>query len=242
MFIKPTWSAPENIKACTTLRIGGVSPSPYDSFNLAEHVDDTAENVQQNREILKKELGLVNEPIWINQTHSAISIEAKPDNRHVEADASFTSQPNQVCVVLTADCLPILICNEQGTEVAAIHAGWRGLAYGVIASTLSKLNSPRSSLKAWLGPAISASNYEVGAEVRKAFLDAHPEADFAFLPSPNQRWLADLYALARLILVKEGIRSIDGGNFCTFAESERFYSYRRDGQLTGRMASLIWIA
>jgi YfiH family protein len=241
MFLQPEWPAPSHIKAYTTLRTGGVSLAPYESFNLAEHVGDTVEHVYQNREILKKELHLSNEPFWITQTHSTIALKASAKNRHAEADASYTNEPNEACVVLTADCLPILLCDEKGTQVAAIHAGWRGLLNGIIPSTLKHFTSSSQDLLAWLGPAISAANYEVGDEMRDAFLKTLPECSFAFLPSPNQKWLADLYALARLSLLKQGITSIYGGNFCTYADPARFYSYRREGSKTGRMASLIWI-
>lgn len=242
MYIQPIWPASKKIKAFTTLRSGGISPSPYHSLNLAEHVNDTEENVLKNREILKEALKLPQEPIWITQTHSTVAVKAVCENRNAPADASYSDEVNQICAVLTADCLPILLCNKQGTEVAAIHAGWRGLLNGIIDSTLKNLHSAPEDMLAWLGPCISQLNFEVGNEVRDSFLQILAEAEFAFLPSPNQRWLADLYALARLQLVKQGVSSIYGGGFCTYAESKRFYSYRRDGSQTGRMASLIWIS
>lgn len=241
-YLKPDWPAPSCISAFTTLRFGGVSQPPYDTFNLADHVNDSSEHVKKNREILKKDLGLINEPIWIEQTHSSIAIEATSAHRDCEADASFTKQPHQVCVILTADCLPLLVCNKKGTEVAAIHAGWKGLANGVIVSTLEKLHSSPEELLVWLGPAISAAHYEVGDEVRQAFIETIPNAESAFMPSPRQRWLADLYTLAKLQMNQLGVTAIYGGNHCTYADPERFYSYRRDGVETGRMASLIWIS
>lgn len=240
-FIQPQWPAPSHIKAYTTLRSGGFSESPFDQFNLAEHVGDHTTHVQANRELLKKQLKLPNDPIWIQQVHGTQVVQALPENKEQEADAVFSHEANQVCAILTADCLPILICNQKGTQVAAIHAGWRGLVNGVIESTLTAMQAKNENLLVWLGPAISPANFEVGNEVREQFIDKHAEAIHAFIPSPNQRWLADLYALARLRLLKQGVTAIYGGGFCTYADSKRFYSYRRDGK-TGRMASLIWIS
>lgn len=242
MFITPNWPAKTNVKAFTTLRKGGVSQKPFDEFNLAEHVGDHPEHVKTNRDILKRELGIPNEPIWINQIHGIKAIKAIPENTNQDADASYTNSCNQVCVILTADCLPILLCDKAGKHVAAIHAGWRGLAHGIIESTLTALDLPSSEILVWLGPAISATNYEVGDEVRQEFLTRYPGSEFAFRPSPTKRWLADLYGLARYCFLKQGISTIYGGEYCTFGEKERLYSYRRDGAKTGRMASLIWIS
>jgi YfiH family protein len=241
MFITPTWPAPKNIHAYTTLRHGGLSEKPYDCFNLAQHVGDQPEHVQANRQLLKKELNLLIEPIWLQQTHSTIAVKATPENREMEADASYTNQAHHTCVVLTADCLPLLVCNRDGTHIAAIHAGWRGLLNGVIESTLHALSLPPEELLVWLGPAIGPAHYETGDEVREQFIHQHPNAINAFSPSPNNRWLADLYALARLRLYHFGITAIYGGELCTYADN-RFYSYRRDGGKTGRIATLIWIS
>jgi YfiH family protein len=241
LFIQPKWPAPAHIKACTTLRTGGVSQHPYDQFNLGDHVGDRLEHLIQNREILKNNLGLTQEPIWIRQTHSTIAIEATTENAGKEADASFTNQANQTCIILTADCLPILLCHRDGNTVAAIHAGWRGLANGIIENTLEKIQSPREDWLVWLGPAISSKCYEVGDEVREQFIRHMPQAETAFHPSPNKRWMADLYELARMRLRNEGIQQIYGGEYCTYSDPTLFYSYRRDGEKTGRMASLIWI-
>lgn len=241
MFITPNWPAPESICAVTTTRLGGVSVSPYDQFNLAEHVGDLGEHVLANREILRNKLNLPAEPTWINQIHSAIAISAHPTNTGKEADATYTHERKQVCAILTADCLPLLICSKQGSHVAAIHAGWRGLATGVIAATLRGLQLAGSELLAWLGPAIGGANYEVGHEVREQFIQHDPQLAAAFTPSPNQRWLADLYTIAKLQLAALGVTQVYGGEFCTFSDKKRFYSYRRDGSQTGRMASLIWI-
>lgn len=239
MFISPCWAVPSHIKAVTTTRRGGVSTKPFDTFNLGDHVGDDHIAVEKNREILKQTLSLPQDPIWLKQTHSNIAIEAHPENQYKEADASFTDKVNQICVVLTADCLPILLCNKEGTSVAAIHAGWRGLMKGVIESTLKSL--PSSEWLAWLGPAIGPQHFEVGNEVREQFIDSHPEDTHAFVPSKNQRWLANIYTLAKTRLNKLGILKIYGGNYCTYSDSDAFYSYRRDGEKTGRLASLIWI-
>jgi YfiH family protein len=241
MFIEPNWPAPKHIKAYTSLRTGGVSQMPYDQFNLGDHVGDDAHKVAANREILKKTLQLPNDPIWIQQVHGVDVVAATPENKERAADASFTNENQQICAVLTADCLPILLCDRKGTHVAAIHAGWRGLLNGVIETTLATMNLDTHEILAWLGPAIGPNHFEVGNEVRDAFLNHNSEASTAFKPSPNQRWMADLYALARMRLAKQGITAIYGGDYCTYTDANLFYSYRRDGGKTGRMATLIWI-
>jgi YfiH family protein len=242
-FLIPDWPAPTNVKAYTTLRMRlGVSQAPYQQFNLAAHVGDSLANVQQNRLLLKQHLALPAEPTWIKQTHSQIALSAESFNLDQEADATYAQQPNQVCIILTADCLPILICDRAGNQVAAIHAGWRGILSGIIENTLKKLTAKPEELLVWLGPAISQSNYEVGDEMRDLFLQDNPTSEVAFIPSTsNKRWLASLNELARLRLQAQGVASIYGGDHCTFADSKRFFSYRRDGQQTGRIASLIWI-
>lgn len=238
--IKPNWPAPACVKAFTTMRLGGVSLPPYHQMNLAAHVGDQAESVNINRALLKKQLNLPADPTWIQQTHSTIVLPASPDNTEKEADATLTDQSERICVVLTADCLPILVCHRKGTHVAAIHVGWRGLLGGIIENTLTALNLPPQELLIWLGPAISAQHYEVGEEVRNAFLVTDPDTHQAFSPSPQKRWLADLYTLARLRLRKMGATAIYGGEYCTYSNKECFFSYRRDGEKTGRMASLIY--
>ena len=239
--ITPNWPAPTNIKAYTTLRTGGVSPAPYHSFNLAEHVGDDALNVAANRKILSDTLRLHSNPIWLEQTHSTIVIAASPDIQGKEADAAFTNEANRICVIMTADCLPILICNQSGSHVAAIHAGWRGLANGIIEKTLQAMQLPPQEILIWLGPAIGPNTFEVGAEVRERFITKYPEAANEFLASTNQKWLGNLYGLARLHFNKQGVTQIYGGDFCTFTDKDRFFSYRRDNGKTGRMASLIWL-
>ncbi len=229
-YIQPNWPAPPHIKAYTTLRNSGVSTTNEDKNNRI------------NLDFLVQLLALPNKPIKINQTHSTIALPALPENQNKEADAIFTSHPNQVCLVSTADCLPVLLTNRQGTTVAAIHAGWRGLANGIIPKTIQTLNLPGSDLFAWLGPAISQPCYEVGHEVREQFLDKDPASASAFIPSVNARWLANLYAIARLQLTKLDVTAIYGGDHCTYSDKTRFFSYRGDGMILGSMATLIWIS
>ncbi len=226
-FIEPNWPAPANVKAYTTLRDSGVS-----TLNKNNRID---------LDRLMQLLGLPQKPIKINQTHSTIALAALPENCNKEADAVFTNQPNQVCLVSTADCLPILVTNRQGSIAAAIHAGWRGLAKGIISHTLQTLNLPGADLLAWLGPAISQPCYEVGDEVREQFLATYPASISAFIPSIQGHWLVDLYAIARLQLAQLGVGAIYGGEYCTFSDPARFFSYRRDGKILGSMATLIWI-
>lgn len=242
MFIKPHWPASQKIKAYTTLRTGGFSSPPYNDFNLAMDLDDNINDVEKNRLLLQQILHLPAEPIWIKQVHGNTVIPAISENRFKIADASFSNQPNNICTILTADCLPILLCDRQASVVAAIHAGWRGLNNGIIKETLSAINIQNKDVLAWLGPAISQTCFEVGEEVRDLFIQNDPDFTVAFIPSPHGRWLADLYCLARLQLNKLGITSIYGGDQCTFSNKSQFFSYRRDGAKTGRMASLIWIS
>lgn len=237
-FIFPDWPAPKNIKSATTTRAGGYSQTPFDSFNLASHVEDKPDHVKQNRDLLIQELQLPSEPVWLEQVHSATAIDTL--NKNNKADASYTKQKNTVCVVMTADCLPVLFCNKQGTQVAAAHAGWRGLADGILESTLEAMNENPAELMAWMGPAIGAKVFEVGDEVRDAFIKVLPQAEQAFTQIRPGHWLADMYLLARQRLEQQGVTEIHGGGYCTYTEKDRFYSYRRDGK-TGRMASLIWI-
>lgn len=240
--LTPDWPALPHIKAYTTLRTGGLSHVPYDTFNIAAHVGDDEIRVQANRALLKSTLGYTSEPIWLDQIHSPIALPALPENIGKKADAAYTSLPQHICLVMTADCLPVLVCDREGTHVAAIHAGWRGLLYGVIENTLAAMQIPAEKVLVWLGPAIGAKVYEIGDEVRQLFVDADPNSQQAFIPSHNaDHWMADLYALAKMRLQRSGIHQIYGGQFCTFTQKELFFSYRRDGNKTGRMASLIYI-
>ncbi len=241
LVIRPDWPAPSQIKAYTTLREGGVSLAPYHNFNLGMHTGDNPIDVSTNRRRLKTVLGIPSEPIWLNQTHSAIVLPALLTHLNQEADATYTDELNRVCIVLTADCLPILLCHHSGSHVAAIHAGWRGLVKGIISETLTALKLPPEECIAWLGPAIGPEAFEVGNIVRQLFIQCEPETATAFIPSPNGKWLGNLYTLARCFLQKQGVTHIYGGTYCTYSEKSRFFSYRRDGEKTGRMASLIWI-
>lgn len=240
-FIAPDWPAPENIKALVTTRQGGTSLSPFDSFNLGLHVGDIPEHVMRNRQQLQQRLATTHAPQWLQQIHGCSVIESKADGSVPEADACFTSAVGLPCSVMTADCLPVLFCTAAGDRVAAAHAGWRGLADGVLEATVSKLQVPAHELLVWLGPAIGPQQFEVGDDVRDAFLSFSAECDGAFVAHSNKpnHWFADLYMLARIRLQAKSIGQIYGGDFCTFSDQKRFFSYRRDG-VTGRMASLIW--
>lgn len=234
-WLLPDWPAPANICAGTTLRHGGISPPPYDSLNLGDHVDDNPGAVAKNRQ----RLGLPTEPVWLKQTHSTRIVDAaRCAPGQIEADGSYTTQPRIICAVLSADCLPILICDKKGTQVAAVHAGWRGLAAGIIETAVEKFSDNYSELLVWLGPAIGPDHYEVGHEVREIFMRHDSAAKTAFIAQQG-KWRMDIYTLARQRLNALGLTGIYGGNHCTYREQEHFYSYRRDG-VTGRMASLIW--
>ena len=238
--IYPKWPVIAHVKAVTTTRNAGVSTGPYKSLNLAAHVGDAADAVRQNRLFLQDTLSLPRQPAWLHQVHGDCVVNAAQSGTCPSADASFTDQPRVVCAVLTADCLPVLFCDRGGTRVAAAHAGWRGLAGGVLESTVRALDTEPGRLMAWLGPAIGAGAFEVGGEVRQAFVEQHAEAAGAFLARSHGHWLADVYQLARIRLRASGVTALYGGGFCTYSDRQHFYSYRRDG-VTGRMASLIWL-
>lgn len=238
--IIPDWDAPPTVKAIITTRNGGVSDAPYAEMNLGDHVGDAPDAVTQNRAILR--LMLPNEPAWLKQVHGVHVANAdKLADGVIEADACVTHSANNVCAVMTADCLPVLLCNEVGTVVGAAHAGWRGLVSGVIERTVKAMNVPPVSLMAYLGPAIGPGAFEVGEDVRHAFMKHDPAAQGAFAPHGAEKWLADIYLLARQRLAALGITRIHGGDFCTYTDADHFFSYRRDG-VTGRMASLIWLS
>lgn len=243
--IKPDWNAPENVHAFTTTRIGEFSLKPYDSFNLAHHVNDDINKVKKNRKRLIEFANLPSEPIWLNQTHStrALNLDMERDQAPiVDSDASYTTKKNIVSAVLTADCLPILFCNNKGTEVASCHAGWKGLLDGVITSTVNALSSNPEDIMAWFGPAIGRDSFEVGEELKQEFIAKNKANEIAFrrIESAKDKFYSDIYQLARLELNNLGIESIFGGEYCTVKQEELFYSYRRDN-VTGRMASLIWL-
>lgn len=237
-WLQPDWPAPPNVHAAATLRTGGVSLGKHASLNLATHVGDDPDAVSQNRERVKAMLTLPSEPVWLNQCHSNRAIEATiPTETPAQADASYTVRPDVVCTVLTADCLPLLVCAADGSEVAAIHAGWRGLLDSIIDNTINALQS--RDVLVWLGPAIGPECFEVGDEVRSAFVGKLNEYANAFKQHSKDKCLADIYQLARINLASLGITKIYGGDFCTVTDRERFFSYRRDKD-TGRMATLIW--
>lgn len=244
-WLSPNWPAPANVHAATLLRTGGLSCGAYASLNPAMHVGDDPEKVIQNRQLIKQWLSLPDEPIWLDQIHSNRAVQAVRNTSLVQADASYTTDSGVVCAVLTADCLPLLVCTTDGNQIAAIHAGWRGLLAGVIGNTIAAMETSfnrfidKRDFLIWLGPAIGPNYFEVGTEVQEAFLNKSDTFDPAFKQQSNNKWLADIYQLARIDLKSLGINQIYGGNFCTFSEPERFYSYRRDKQ-TGRMATLIW--
>jgi YfiH family protein len=238
--VKPIWPAPACVRAYTTVRSGGFSRPPYDSFNLGKHVGDDWLAVTVNRTKLTLALKLPRDPIWLEQTHGTNVVNANKVAVGVVADAAYADQPGAVCAILTADCLPLLLTDKKGSKVAAVHAGWKGLAAGIIEATVKELNLPPNELLVWLGPAISTEHYEVGEEVRQAFVQQHSEAKKAFTPHEHQKWLADLYLLANQALHRLGVTHIYGGDFCTYSQQDLFYSHRRDKGKTGRMATLIW--
>ncbi len=239
--IVPGWPAPPRVLAVSTTRQGGVSVPPYDSLNLADHVGDDPAQVAENRRRLATVAGYLSEPAWLQQVHGKRVVAAETVREPVAADAAWTREADRPCVVMTADCLPVLLCDRAGTVVAAVHAGWRGLADGVIAATVAEMNVPPMELLAWLGPAIGPTAFEVGEEVHAAFVALDRANANCFKPSPTGRWLADIYGLARLQLRRLFVTAIYGGYSCTFSEPERFFSYRRENR-TGRMASVIWLA
>jgi len=250
-FIHPQWLAPHSVKTLVSTRIGGVSQRPFDTFNLGDHVGDLASNVLRNRAMFSK--ALPTEPVWLKQTHSTVV--STPQSRQLSlgapfvADAAVSNIPNEVLVIMTADCLPILFTNSNGTVVGAAHAGWRGLCAGVLENTIAELinisdNKNPADVMAWLGPAIGPDAFEVGEDVVSAFADsgfAIPQNAFKSIPNKAGKFLADIYLLARGRLEDSGVQAISGGQYCTLRDQEHFFSFRRDGQ-TGRFASAIWIS
>lgn len=246
MIITPDWPAPPGVRAAFTLRTGGVSTGCYDSLNLGGRVGDSPAAVTENRRRVKETLRLPADPVWLDQVHGTGVVDLSGDAAAMRAespptaDAAVASRSSQVCVVQVADCMPVLLAARDGTVVGAAHAGWRGLAAGVLESTIRRLDTQPARLLAWMGPAISAAHFEVGDEVRTAFMLEDVEARSAFVRNSRGRWQCDLYALARRRLAAIGVSAIYGGGWCTYRDAERFFSFRRDGQC-GRMAALIWI-
>jgi YfiH family protein len=241
-WIEPDWPAPAHVRVVSTLRGGGHSAGEYASLNLAAHVGDAPAAVAANRALLRAAAGLPDEPLWLEQVHGVgVANHDGPLAAAPRADAACAKRSGLVCAVLTADCLPVVFTDRRGTRVAVAHAGWRGLAGGVLAATIAALGVPPADLHAWLGPAIGPDAFEVGAEVREAFVGRSPAAAACFRSNERGRQQADLYALARQALAGSGVVSIHGGGWCTHRDAARFYSFRRDG-VTGRMATLAWLA
>jgi YfiH family protein len=246
-WLLPEWAdAPVNVRALSTRRDGGVSVGEYVSFNLAQHVGDDPDAVAANRAILRRTAALPSEPLWLEQVHGINVVEHTGQVTEATAppcaDAAVAFEPGRVCVVMTADCLPVVFVDRAGTRVGVAHAGWRGLVGGVLEATIAALRCMPSQLVAWLGPAIAQGAFEVGAEVRNAFVEKDAANGAAFASNANDRFQADLYALARNTLARAGVSSVSGGGHCTSAEPEQFFSFRRDGGRTGRMATLAWLA
>jgi YfiH family protein len=239
-WIPADWPAPANIHAGTTTRIGGYSHGAYAAMNLAQHVGDNPDHVFRNRMVLREFLSLPGEPQWLEQTHSNRVIQPGRDRTHQAADGAYTSQPDLVCAILTADCLPLLLCNSAGTEIAAVHVGWRSFSKNIVHAALNMFTGKPENLLAWTGPCISALHYEVGDEVRSACLQIINNPDGAFTAGRPGHWFADLRKLVTQQLSELGVHRIYGGEYCTYTDNRHFYSYRRDG-ITGRVATLIWM-
>lgn len=238
-WIIPDWPVPKQVCCCVTTREGGVSNGAYSTFNVADHVGDNSHAVAENRNLLKQTLGY-KAACWLKQVHGVNVVKALAE-QVLEADASWTNESGLACIVMTADCLPVLFCDKKGQYVGAAHAGWRGLLNGILEATINALPIANSEIIAWLGPAIGSTCFEVGNEVKEAFMARDNKAKLAFRESVKQgHYLADLYLLAKQHLVDNGVTAIYGGGYCTFTDEQRFYSYRRHPN-TGRMASLIWL-
>jgi polyphenol oxidase len=239
--LTPEWSAPASVRAAFTLRSGGCSSAPFDTLNVGTHVGDVPERVRENRQRVCAALRLPGEPLWLEQVHGATVFELhdRSGAAPAAADALIVRRAGEVAVIQVADCMPVLFASRDTACVAAAHAGWRGLVGGVLEATVARLGDP-SALTAWLGPAIGPRHFEVGEEVRAAFVAHEPQAASAFAANQRGRWQCDLAALARQRLRRLGVREVFGGDYCTYADPARFFSYRRDGQC-GRMAALVWL-
>ncbi|WP_024560052.1 purine nucleoside phosphorylase YfiH [Franconibacter pulveris 601] len=238
--IIPQWPLPEGVAACSTTRVGGVSLSPWDALNLGAHCGDDLTHVEENRRRVYEAANFPSKPVWLEQVHgkTVLKLTGEPYVSK-RADASYSNTAGTVCAVMTADCLPVLFCNKSATEVAAAHAGWRGLCEGVLEETVACFQDEPQNIMAWLGPAIGPQAFEVGPEVREAFMEKDAQAERAFRPLAD-KYLADIYQLARQRLANVGVKHIYGGDRCTYTEKRDFFSYRRD-RTTGRMASFIWL-
>jgi len=240
-WLEPDWPRPPGVRVISTLRTGGASEGPYASLNLAAHVGDRPGAVAENRARLRAAAGLPDEPLWLEQVHGVEVLEHQGTPAVRSADASVAFERGRVCAVMTADCLPVVLADRAGTRVGVAHAGWRGLLAGVIEATIVCLGRDPQDLQAWLGPAIGAAAFEVGAEVREAYARRSAILTGAFTPNLHGRYQADLHGLARTVLAEAGVDAVYGGGWCTHADEDRFFSYRRDGT-TGRMATLAWLA
>ncbi|MBQ1784424.1 MAG: peptidoglycan editing factor PgeF [Gammaproteobacteria bacterium] len=238
--LEPQWPVPSTVRAASTLRGGGVSTGCYAGANFGDHVGDEPKAVATNRAALRHQLALAQEPAWLSQVHGTLVVEAVASPMPITADGSWCSKAGQACVVMTADCLPVLLSNRQGRWVAALHAGWRGLCDGIIESGIAAYPGPTTDLLAWLGPCIGPAAFEVGGEVRAAFIAADGRDAQGCFAAHGERYLADLPALARLRLASCGVTAVYGGHWCTHSDAASFYSYRRE-RVTGRMASLVWL-
>jgi polyphenol oxidase len=240
-WLEPEWPAPPGVRVISTLRQGGTSEGPYASMNLASHVGDAVVCVEANRRMLRSAVHLPSEPMWLEQVHGTEIVTHDGRSDVPRADAAMTRGRGRVCAVLTADCLPVVLADRAGSRVAVAHAGWRGLVQGVIDATVRALHCPPAELVAWLGPAIGQQAFEVGIEVRDAFVARSAQLAGCFSANERGRFQADLYGLATAILAEAGVTVVHGGGWCTASDSQRFFSFRRDGT-TGRMATLAWLA
>jgi YfiH family protein len=240
-YIEPNWPRPQNIQAWQTTREGGFSEQGYGAFNLASSVADNPQHVERNRQKLSDDLHLPSSPQWIRLVHGSGVIDAAKQQGLEEADGIYSNQQNTVLLIPTADCLPVLFCAKNGNEIAAAHAGWRGLSAGVLENTVEKFDCAKEDILVWFGPAIGPNHFEVGEEVRESFDKSHAGSDSCFQKTAQKnKYLANLYGLARLALKRVGVTNISGGKSCT-VEDPRFFSYRKQGKCSGRMASLIWM-
>lgn len=240
-WLVPEWPAPPGVRVISTLRRGGSSEGPYASMNLASHVGDATANVEANRRLLRRAAHLPSEPMWLEQVHGTEVVVHDGRSDVPRADAAMTRGRGRVCTVMTADCLPVVLADRDGSRVAVVHAGWRGLAQGVIEATVRALHCPPAELLAWLGPAIGQQAFEVGIEVRGAFVARSAQLAGCFAENERGRFQADLYGLATALLAEAGVPAVHGGGWCTASDPQRFFSFRRDGT-TGRMATLAWLA
>lgn len=239
--LRPDWPVNAAVHAATTLRTGGVSTTPCDTLNLGIHVGDDPAAVEENRRRLRTELKLPSDPAWLEQVHGIEVANLDATTPAKRADAAVTRTAGKICAIQVADCMPVLFATKDGSAIGAAHAGWRGLAGGVLEATIAAMRADPAETYAWLGPAISQQHFEVGDEVRAAFISHDPAAAGAFTQNARQRWQCDLYALARQRLNALGVRNISGGGWCTYEDRTRFFSFRRDGRC-GRMAALIWLS